>query len=301
MEGPEWLEERRKGIGGSDVAAILGISPWKTAFQVYQEKRKEVVDWQGSPVTDWGTLVEPSLRQWYSNYTGREVFVPNKILASAKYPFMLASPDGLTKDERVVEAKTSMSSVGWGEPGTGQIPDYYQVQCQHYMIVTGFHVTDVPVSIAGGPPQLYTVNENPELQQIIIEECQKFWKRVEEGDPPPLASYSDAVRRYGTSLGQGRKMATEEIEVVVKEISKIKAERDALAKREEDLSAKVIEFIGDDADVITDVHGNALASYRITKGKVGFKFKKLMAEEPETYIKYLKTGAPSRRLIIKKE
>ncbi len=44
MHGPQYLEERRKGIGGSDIAAILGLSPWKTAYQVYQEKRKEVDD-----------------------------------------------------------------------------------------------------------------------------------------------------------------------------------------------------------------------------------------------------------------
>jgi predicted phage-related endonuclease len=44
MNGPQYLEERRKGIGGSDIAAVLGLSPWKTAYQVYQEKRKEVVD-----------------------------------------------------------------------------------------------------------------------------------------------------------------------------------------------------------------------------------------------------------------
>ena len=48
MHGPQYLEERRKGIGGSDIAAVLGLSPWKTAYQVYQEKRKEVDDWKGN-------------------------------------------------------------------------------------------------------------------------------------------------------------------------------------------------------------------------------------------------------------
>ncbi|MDY0364217.1 MAG: YqaJ viral recombinase family protein, partial [Bacilli bacterium] len=42
MDNAKWIEERRRGLGGSDIGAILGLSPWKSAFQVYQEKRGEV-------------------------------------------------------------------------------------------------------------------------------------------------------------------------------------------------------------------------------------------------------------------
>ena len=83
--------------------------------------------------------------------------LPEKILYHSKYPFMLASLDGFTDDNRVVEIKTARSGKGWGEPGSNEIPDYYILQVQHYMIVTGFEVTDVPVSIAGGSPELYEV------------------------------------------------------------------------------------------------------------------------------------------------
>jgi len=142
----QWLEERRKGIGGSDVAAIMGISPWKTAFQVYQEKRKEVNDWEGNEATDWGTRLEPAIRQWYSDQTGRPVRLPDKIMYSSEYPFMLATLDGFTDDRRVIQIKTSRYSKGWGEPGTNQIPHDDMVQVQPEMVVTGFEDADVTVS-----------------------------------------------------------------------------------------------------------------------------------------------------------
>ena len=168
MEKALWLEERRKGIGGSDVAAIMGLSPWKTAYQVYQEKRKEVEDWSGNDLTDWGKRMEPAIRQWYSDKTGRDVRLPDKIMYHPQHPFMLASLDGFTDDGRVVEIKTARNGKEWGEPGTNQIPDYYAVQVHHYMTITGFQVADIPVSIAGGSPSLYVVEADKEISEMII-------------------------------------------------------------------------------------------------------------------------------------
>ena len=120
MDHALWLEERRKGIGGSDVAAIMGLSPWKTAYQIYQDKRGEVKDFEGSAVMDWGKRMEPAIRQWYSDQTGRSVRLPDKILYHPVHQFMLASLDGFTDDNRVVEIKTARYSKDWG---AGNKPD----------------------------------------------------------------------------------------------------------------------------------------------------------------------------------
>ena len=113
-----------------------------------------VEDWAGNELTDWGKRMEPAIRQWYSDTTGRDVRLPDKILYHPRHPFMLASLDGFTDDGRVVEIKTARSGRGWGEPETNQVPDYYALQVHHYMTVTGFSVADIPVSIAGGNPFL---------------------------------------------------------------------------------------------------------------------------------------------------
>ena len=138
-------------IGGSDIAAIMGLSPWRTPYQVYQEKRGEAEGFTGNEATDWGIRLEPTIRQWYSDVTGRPVFRPEGILRHKQYDYMLANLDGYTEDRRVVEIKTARYGKGWGEPGTDAIPDYYALQVHHYMTITGYEVADVAVSIGGAP------------------------------------------------------------------------------------------------------------------------------------------------------
>ena len=71
-------------------------------------------DFEGSAVMDWGKRMEPAIRQWYSDQTGRSVRLPDKILYHPVHQFMLASLDGFTDDNRVVEIKTARYSKDWG-------------------------------------------------------------------------------------------------------------------------------------------------------------------------------------------
>ena len=294
-----YLEERRKGIGGSDVAAILGLSPWKTPYRVYQEKRKEIDDWQGNPQTDWGIRMEPVLRQWYSDITGRAVRVPEGIIKSDQYPFMFASLDGFTDDRRVVEIKTARHGQDWGEPGTNEIPDYYALQCHHYMIVTGYEVTDVPVSISGSSPALYEVPADKEIADMIIETCAEFWKRVQEGNPPDPVTYADAVQRYGGINVEGTVTADDELLEIVERLRDIKAAMKDLEATEEALKGKVIMALGEQGDTLVGVDGKPLATYRLAKGRVVLDSKTLQAELPDVWAKYQKTLAPQRRFLVK--
>lgn len=298
-EGPQWLEERRKGIGGSDIAAIMGLSPWKTPYQIYREKRKEVDAWQGNEATDWGKRQEPVIRQWYSDTTGRCVRLPEKILFHSKYPFMLASLDGFTDDPRGVEIKTARSSKGWGEPGTNEIPDYYTLQVQHYMVVTGFEVFDVPVSIGGGSPELYEVPADKELQEMIIEACAAFWQRVVEGNPPEPTTYADAVQRFGSVRAEGAVIALEEAVLSLEALRSVRSQISELEAAEEELKGRLIITLGEKGDTLIDNGGNTLLTYKLSNGRKSFDAKALEREMPEVYQKYLKNGEPSRRFLLK--
>jgi putative phage-type endonuclease len=299
MEKAQWLEERRKGIGASDVAAIMGISPWKTAFQVYQEKRKEAKDWQGSEATDWGSRMEPAIRQWYSDQTGRSVRLPDKVMFSTQYPFMLATLDGFTDDGRIVEIKTARSSHGWGEPGTNEIPDYYALQVQHQMIITGFKVADVPVSIAGGSPVLYEVPEDPTIQQMIIEACIEFWKRVTDGNPPEPVTFADAVARFGKAKGSGDVPVTDSDREAVMTLRDVRNQIKELEEKEEALKGQLIISIGDKGDALVTPEGVPLVTYKLGKGRETLDAKALQKDHMDICIKYLKTGEPSRRFLLK--
>lgn len=298
-EGPQWLEERRKGIGGSDVAAIMGLSPYKTAYQVYQEKRKEVTSWEGNEATDWGKRMEPAIRQWYSDQTGRCVRLPEKIITNEKYPFMLASLDGFTDDPRGVEIKTSRSPKGWGEPGTNEIPDYYMLQVQHYMVVTAFPVFDVPVSIGGSSPVLYEVPADKELHELIIEAEAAFWQRVLDGNPPDPVTYADAIQRYGRIGAAGAVAASQSDVIDWSDLTVIRKKMQDLEATEEEIKARLIISLGDKGDTLINADGSSLITYKLANGRKTFDAKAFQKDHPELYQQYIRQAEPARRFLLK--
>ena len=296
-----WLEERRKGIGASDCSAVLGINPWRTPYQVYQEKRGELKGWEGDEQANWGLLMEPALRQFYSNQTGRPVRFADKIMFHKKHDFMLASLDGFTDDGRIVELKTARSSKGWGEPGTNEIPDHYALQVHHQMIVTGFEVADVVVSIGGAPPELYEIAADKDLHEMIIEAAAAFWQRVVDGNPPEPTTYADAISRFGHVNTAGTVIAPSIVIEAIESLRTTKEKLDSLKAQEEELKGMIISCLGDSGDTLLSSGGETLCTYKLAKGRETFDSKAFKKDHPELFPQYVKTGEPARRFLLKGE
>src|SRR5262245_62641262 len=101
----EQVAERHTGLGGSDAAPALGLSPFKSALELFLDKRERRDLPDAAAYLRWGHLLEPVIRQEYANVTGRVVRLPPGTVRSAEHPFMLAHFDGVTDDGRVFEAK----------------------------------------------------------------------------------------------------------------------------------------------------------------------------------------------------
>lgn len=182
----EQLKARQSGIGGSDAAVALGLSPWKTARELYEEKiAPEPTVIEESPAMRWGNLLEPIIRQRYAEQTGRIVRVPDTI-RSGSYPWLLCHLDGVTEDGRGLEIKTARSPEGWGEPGTDEIPSHYLIQVQHNLLVADLAVMDVPVLIGGWDERLYEIPADREMQAMLLDGEADFWRAVEKREPPDL-------------------------------------------------------------------------------------------------------------------
>ena len=166
----QWLAQRRLGIGGSDAAAVLGLSKWKTPLALWQEKSGQAPDDDSdSEPMLCGRVLEPVIRQQYAQRTGRTVRLPEQILAHPQHNWMLANIDGITECGRIVEIKTARTGADWGEAGTDQIPQAYLLQVQHYMAVTGCAVADIAVLIGGADYRMYEVQADAELQAMLID------------------------------------------------------------------------------------------------------------------------------------
>ena len=292
-----WLEARKRGIGGSDAAAALGMSPWKTQLELYLEKRGELM----APDIDseamlWGRVLEPVIRQQYAERTGRTVRVPDVILCHPEHSFMLANLDGITDDGRVLEIKTARTATGWGDPGTDEIPVQYMLQVQHYMAVTGCVIADVAVLISGSDFRLYEVPANSEIHELMITGEADFWDRVQRGKAPEPVSLADMQAMFPVSR-ETTVEASDSVAGQVAELVRIRQQIKELEASEEQSRALVMQAMGNAEALIYD--GETLATWKSGKGVSRFDSKAFQAAHPDLYGQFLKTGAPVRRFLLK--
>lgn len=142
----EWLVNR-KGIGGSDASAILGLNPYKTNQELWMEKKGQIspVDISDKPYVKYGNDAEPLLRALFSlDYPEYTVeYYDNNMLINKKYPWAHASLDGELVDpdgrRGILEIKTTniLQSMQW-QKWDNQIPDNYYIQILHYLLVTEY-------------------------------------------------------------------------------------------------------------------------------------------------------------------
>lgn len=199
----DWLRTRNYGIGGSDASAILGMNPYKTNIELFEEKtgRRVPEDISDKPYVQYGTLAEPLIRGLFAlDYPEYEVFYhENRILRSNRYPYMQASLDGELVDQDgrrgILEIKTtniqqSMQYEKW----KGRIPDNYYIQVLHYLLVTGYQFVALRARLVierGHDKTImdkdYFIERDEVLDdlEMILEEEKRFWKYVESGRKPP--------------------------------------------------------------------------------------------------------------------
>lgn len=294
----DWLEARRGGIGGSDVAAILGLSKWKSPLAVYQEKRGEIGSQPDNEAMRWGRYLEPVVRQAYADATGREVRVPPDMLRHPQHEFMLANLDGFTDDQRVVEIKTARSADGWGEPGSDQVPQAYCLQIQHYMLVTAFPVADVAVLIGGSDFRIYEVPADRELQDMLVQAEAEFWDRVQRGNPPEPTTYAEAQQRWGRASIPRSVVATATVEEACFALRRIKAAREELEAQEEAARLQIVSLLGE-ADTLVDLNGTPICTWKASAGAKRFDAAAFKEAHPDLYAQFVKAGEPTRRFLLK--
>ena len=191
MERDEWLAARRKGIGGSDAAAIVGVDTYRSTFEVWLDKTGAPVDHddQSEPAY-WGTRLEDIVREEVHLRTGHDIVPDKKLLASLQRPWQLANLDGWVHDRAtdeigVYEGKTAGYWAGQ-EWEADEVPDTYLLQGMHYLAVTGAPWLVYGVLIGGQRLEIRRVDRDQELIDHLITIEADFWAHVVEKVPPPV-------------------------------------------------------------------------------------------------------------------
>lgn len=287
--------QRATGIGGSDAAAILGASRFKTMADVWLDKTG-----QSEPIEDnapmlWGRTLEPVIRAHYCAIVGKTVLQP-AMLRHPVHSFMIANLDGMILGDRVLEIKTARTADGWGDPGSDEIPLDYAAQVHHYMIVTGLPRADVAVLIGGSDFRIYTVYGDAELHDAMIEQEREFWRLVETRTMPEPQSGADAVRLFAKDNGA----SIDADDILLDDYNKLKALREE--RKQLDASIDAVEDyikrrMGEAAAL--QYNGQTLATWKAAKDSSKFDLDAFKAEHPDLFQQYQKAVAGSRRFFVK--
>lgn len=192
MTREEWLEARRKGVGGSDASAILGLNPYSSPLSVYMDKIGKGNDEEPNEAMRQGTDLEGYVAERFTEETGYKVRKVNRVLQHPDYPWMLANIDrDIPGTKYGLECKTTspFSKFRFDE---GEINPHYYWQSMHYMAVTGAVKWYVAVLVLGKAFHVFEIERDEDQIKTLIEAERDFWENHVMCKDPPLPTGTDA-------------------------------------------------------------------------------------------------------------
>ncbi|EKS69107.1 GP47 [Burkholderia sp. SJ98] len=306
MPREDWLEVRKSGIGGSDAAAAVGLSPYQSMLELWLVKTgrdanlpKPDPDDTTEPVY-WGTILEPIVAASYTKQTGNRVRRVNAVLQHPTVPWMLANVDREVlgnRDVQLLECKTA------GEFGTrlwrDGVPEYVTLQVQHQLAVSGKQAADVAVLLCGQKLDVHRIERDDALIARLIELEAAFWRYVEADTPPPADGSESADRSlrclYPGTGGTVDFTDDRRLSSAFADLVAVRAEIESRQSLEAQLKQIIQQSMGE-ADRAHFETGSV--SFKRSRDGSGVDLKGLLADHPEVATRYAITKPGSRRFLV---
>lgn len=322
----DWLAYRRKGIGGSDAAAIMGMSPFCTKRDLYYDKLgiqavmdEEEDNWVAKEV---GHRLEDLVAEIFARKTGFKVYAIRKMFQHPLYPFMLADVDYFIEfadgTTGILECKTTNYNCQ-NKWSNDSVPVNYEYQGRHYMAVLNLDKVYFACLYGNNESEfiIRCVERDLDIEEDLIAEEEYFWKEyVEKGVEPPYTEKPDLVlesirRHCGPAEKDADQVNLDRKHVVELErylqLKEEKARHESEVKKLDSLMKEAYAGIVEDmgvscTGVLKDGQVEYLVSYnpayRTGIDKKGLE--RLKIQFPDVYDDYVNT-TESRRFSVKKK
>ena len=307
MSREDWLKCRQKGIGGSDVSAILGLNKYSSPLKVYMDK-VEVIEGPEEIENDFmhfGNVLEDIVAREFGQRTGFKVQRSSFMWQHPEHKFMLANVDRLIYDPDhgwgVLECKTA-SEYRKEDFDGDVIPEEYLLQVLHYLYVMDLQFGYLAVLIGGNKFKYFRVDRDEEVINMIVELEKNFWNNHVIPRVPPEIDGSEASSKLLEAMYPADQVKKDEKVDLPDEAAVLIKQYEDAAKLEADFKAaketaanKLKGMIGDNQKgVIYDRE----IKWTPFKGRKSVDVKRLDMEHPEIVEKYIKYGKPGRRFMI---
>jgi putative phage-type endonuclease len=303
----DFTQDRSKYIGGSDIGALLGLSPFKSPLAVWMEKTgKEVKPVDSLPLR-FGSFAEEFVANEYAKATGFALSADDTTRIHPQHSFMSGNIDRHVHEEgihmpanKILECKTAnpFSRAQWGEVGSDQVPMSYLCQCVWYMAITGIEKTDLAVLFGNTDFRVYSIHRDRELENLVLEKAHHFWhEHVLKDIPPPAQTPEDCQLLFQRSDPSKTLEANAETLALLERLQTLNYQGNAC---EEEITALKTQIMAQmqDAEVLAH-QGQVLATWKAPKASYRLDAKRLEAEERAIYEKYKVASQVSRRFVLK--
>lgn len=302
----DWLSVRKNGIGGSDAAAAVGLSPYMSPLELWLIKTGRDANLPKPDVNDttsptyWGTLLEPIVAASYTKQTGNRVRRVNAVLRHPTIPWMLANIDREivgARDVSILECKTA------GEFGArlwrAGVPEYVELQVQHQLAVTGKQAAHVAVLLCGQALEVYRIERDDALIGRLVELEARFWHYVESDTPPP-ADGSDSADRALRHLYPGNGGTVDftddrRLSSVFADLVAVRAQIEAQQAIEAQLKQAIQQAMGEATRAMFE---SGKVSFQRSRDSSTIDLARLLADHPELERQYAGSKPGSRRFLI---
>lgn len=299
MDRNEWLEQRKRGIGGSDAAAILGLDRYRSAFDVYAEKVGLKSEEPDNEAMRQGRDLEDYVASRFTEETGKKVRRRNAILQHPEHPWMLANVDRLVVGENAgLECKTT-SVLNRAKFSQGEYPPNYYVQCVHYMAVTGAERWYLAVLVLNKAFHVFTIERDEAEIQALIQAEKRFWEEHVLKQIPPAPdgseSTSEVIKAMFPEARERETVALFGCEDKIRTMLDLQTQIKDLERQYDALKQELQLALGEAEQ------GRAQGYVVEWKNQVrrSLDTKRLKAEQPEVYEQYLKPAQTVRVFKIK--
>lgn len=297
----KWEEIRKQGIGGSDIACIMGYNDYKSPYTLWTEKTGlvEPPDLKGNEYVEWGTKLEPLVASSFTEKTGKKVRKCGT-LADEEYSFLHANVDRLVVGENAgLECKTANAFKVEDWEGE-EVPDAYYCQCQWYMMVTGAELWYIACLIGGNHFEWKPIPRDEAFIKEMRETAILFWQENVQKNIPPAVDGSDSTTETLNKMFDEPKEDTVMLPSVagslIQRLDELATTKKLLESEISMAQNKLKELLGNSE---CGMFNDRKVSWKMTAPRVTIDTKLLKAELPDIYQKYAKTGKASRRFSLK--
>lgn len=259
-------ELRATGIGGSDAAVIMGLNPYKTPLQLYMEKTGQIEPEEENDAMHFGNILESVIADEYARRTGRKVARVNETLRHEDHEWMMGHIDRRVlniPDGMLLECKTAgrwFKADDWGQSGTGDAPEHYIVQVQHYLGITGWQYADLAALLAGNDFRIYHFERDNKMINELIKRESEFWESILDRRPPQPQTQDDIKMLYPHDSGE-TVTANDEIATLAFAYRRIQSEIKELETSADAIKVSIQNFMGE-GSVLVNESGEKLAAWK---------------------------------------